>query len=263
MLIRLCIVQFDRSEKRPEVNRDKMTGLLKGIPAGTGVILLPEGWLGPLVIDHDDHTALLHDLQNCLPPGDPLLVTGGQYVRCPEGRVISTGALVNRREILFYDKHFPSGAIGERNFVVPGSRLPVASHRGIKAAAVLCVDLFYPEITRNLAMRGALLVLNPANIPAGRMDLWQHIGVTRAAENTVFLAMANNTLTRYPDGREVTGRSFVAGPDGIFFYDCGSEPGTYLVELDLGLVDRVRQRWKYLEDVRKSHLAPSKPGNNN
>lgn len=250
MPVKLCIVQFDRSDKRPEVNREKMTGWLKNIPPGTGIILLPEGWLGPRVIDRDDHTRLLQHLQNCLPPGDPLLISGGQYVRYPEGRVIATGALVNRKEIIYYDKRFPSGAIGERDFVAPGDRSPVVSHRGMRAAAVLCVDLFYPEITRNLALRGASLVLNPANIPAGRMDLWRHIGITRAAENTVFLAMANNTRTRYPDGREVAGGSFVAGPDGVFFHGCGSEPGIYPVELDLELVGRARLRWKYLDDVR-------------
>ncbi|WP_027365983.1 carbon-nitrogen hydrolase family protein [Desulfotruncus alcoholivorax] len=245
----LCIVQFDRSNRKPDINAQKMIQILKEVKEAD-FILLPEDWLGPLVVDEDYHMSVIGLMQNSLPSENILLISGAQYVRQSEV-IISTGAFVTKKRIAFYDKIFPSHAIGERHFVTPGTRQPVFEYRGIKVSAVVCVDLFYPEIVRKLALKGAQIIFNPANIPAGRMDLWQHIGITRAAENTVFLAMANNTRTSYPDGREVTGRSFVAGPDGLFFNDTDTEPGILRATLDISLIDQVRSRWKYLDDVSK------------
>lgn len=250
MAITLGIVQFDRSSGKPEVNHRKMVDLLEGISSpATDFILLPEDWLGPLIVKHEYYISVLNDLKNCLSSGNTLLAAGSQYVQYPD-KTISMGAFINKREMIYYDKHFPSRAIGERNFITPGNRLPVVEHNGIKAGAVVCVDLFYPETVRRLAMKGAALIFNPASIPASRAELWQHIGITRAAENTVFLAMANNTNTCYPDRRKVMGRSFVAGPDGIFFKDFGSEPGVYFTEINPDIIVRTRKRWGYLEDIK-------------
>lgn len=251
MKLTLCTVQFHRGSGNPEINIEKMSGLLENISSPADIILLPEGWLGPQILEHRHYMLMLEELKKLLPPG-ALLVSGAHYVRCREG-VISTGAFLNGAETTHYDKIFPSHAIGERNIIIPGTRQPLFVHRGITVAAVVCVDLFYPEIVRRLALRGASIIFNPANIPAVRMGLWHNIGITRAAENTVFLAMANNTGTRYPDGREVKGKSFIAGPEGAFFRDCGDLPGVYFTEIDLQLIEKARERWQYLADVQSLH----------
>jgi predicted amidohydrolase len=251
-------VQFDRSKKNPDVNLNKMLKLLESINSPVDIILLPEDWLGPAILSHQNYLSILKDLQYSLPSKDSLLISGAQYVHI-ENKTISTGAFICNKEIVFYDKHFPSYAIGERKFVMPGNKKPVINHRGVNMGSIICVDIFYPEIVRNMALRGAQIIFNPANIPAHRMDLWQHIGITRAAENTVFLVMANNSRTRYQDGREVMGRSFAAGPDGTFFQDFGCEPGVYYLEINLHMIDKVRERWKYLEDItRKNDLDQKK-----
>jgi len=251
--INLCTIQFDRSSGNPEINLDKMANWLNEVSSEVDIILLPEAWLGPLVIGYDFHLSVLRTLQNLLPAENVLLVSGAQYVRQTASVVVSTGAFIKKKQIIHYDKHFPSHAIGERDFIAPGSRLPVVDSGEIKSGTVVCVDLFYPEICRRHALRGASIVFNPANIPAERMGLWHHIGITRAAENTVFLAMANNARTSYPDGREVAGRSFVAGPDGMFFRDLGQTPGIYYTTLNLSLIEQVRNRWKYLEDIESRY----------
>ncbi len=251
--VTLHIVQFDRSTGKPEENHNKMIGWLKSIPPPADIILLPEAWLGPQIVDLAYYRSVLLDLLEHLPAENTLLVTGAHYVR-QNGDIVSTGSFLSQQEIIYYEKLFPSHAIGERNFVAPGRKTPVVSHRGVLLGSVVCVDLFYPEITRRLARRGAQIIFNPANIPAARMDLWQHLGITRAAENTVFLAMANNTHTFYPDGRKVAGRSFVAGPDGQFFTDFGPEPGIYRVDLELELIARTRRRWRYLKDIEEYPL---------
>lgn len=229
-----------------------MEEYLAEVPKDTEVILLPEAWMGSQVLTEEKYKELVFQLYKRLPQEGPLLIPGAQYVNMGS-KVYSLGMALGGKlkEPLYYPKIFPSQAIGERAYVEPGNRLLVIEHQGSGIGILVCVDLFYPELARNLALRGALLILNPANIPEERMPLWHSLGLTRACENTVFLAMANNTYTYYPDGREVKGESFVAYPDGYTLLTCGKEPGVYTLDLDLSLIPRVRQRWPYLEDIRK------------
>ncbi|HHW44765.1 MAG TPA: carbon-nitrogen hydrolase family protein [Desulfotomaculum sp.] len=251
--LKLAIVQFPRDTTNLNKNITLMQQYFSQITAGAEVILLPEDWLGATVIDWNDYRRIVTELFHTLKDSSsrPLLVSGAQYVRA-EGNIYSRGVVLGGAlsAPVAFEKHFPSRAIGERGYVKPGSLLPVVEHRGIALGMAVCVDIMYPELVRGLTLRGALLVLNPANIPATRMPMWQGIGIARACENTVFVATANNTATAYPDGREVLGESFVVYPDGYTLLACGREPGVFYFDLDLSRLDRVRRRWPYLEDVR-------------
>lgn len=248
MQIRLAVVQFPRAARDPEAGIRLMDGYLAEC-APADIVLLPEDWLGPQVIAWPDYAAVVGKLAAGLPPGC-LLVSGAQYVQTVDG-VFSRGLFwAPGREPVPFDKQFPSHAIGERGFVNPGRFLPVVEHCGVFIGAVVCVDLMYPELARRLALQGAQVILNPANIPASRLDLWHSLGLVRAAENTVFLACANNTATTYGDGRAVSGGSFVARPYGHGLIPTGSQAGVFYFDLDLAEIAAARERWPYLDDVR-------------
>ncbi|MDH7479446.1 MAG: carbon-nitrogen hydrolase family protein, partial [Syntrophomonadaceae bacterium] len=250
--IKLAIVQFPRRQPDRAFSIEHMARCLSAVDPDTDVVLLPEGWLGPSLMEDSEYQATMEELLGQIKAPDCLLASGAQYVKAASGRPLARGFFLSRQHPpVAYEKLFPSQAIGERRFIAPGSRLPVVEHRGLLVGAVVCVDFFYPEVVRSLALRGAVLILNPANIPANRMPLWHHLGVTRACENTVFVAMANNTEGIYPDRREIKGDSFVAFPDGYQLITFGPRPGIYYSELDLALIDQVRERWPYLEDLRR------------
>ncbi|MDA8333654.1 MAG: carbon-nitrogen hydrolase family protein [Peptococcaceae bacterium] len=245
--IRLAVVQFPRTAPDRAAHIHRMADYLVNLEPAD-IVLLPEDWLGPQVVPWPEYLGMVKILAAGLPPAC-LLVSGAQYVETADG-VFSRGLfLLPGREIPF-DKQFPSQAVGERGFVRPGRFLPVVEHRGVRLGAVVCVDLMYPELTRRLALQGAEVVLNPANIPADRLELWRALGLVRAAENTVFLACANNTGTSYEDGRPVSGGSFVARPNGCGFSAAGPCEGVYYFDIDLTEIKAVRRRWPYLADVR-------------
>jgi predicted amidohydrolase len=250
--VKLAVAQFPRQMYDLAPNLRLMSEYLAGIEPDTDIVLLPEGWMGPLFMGEEENLKLLAELFSRLKAPDCLLATGAQYLEV-EGKKIDRGFFISRRlgDPVPYDKLFPSQAIREREYIVPGIHLPVVEHKGVKVGAAVCVDIFYPELVRSLALRGASLVINPANIPTNRMTLWHQLGVTRASENTVFVAMANNTGTSYPDQRRITGDSFVAYPDGFQLFTFGTGPGIYYHRFDLSLIDQVRQRWPYLEDIRE------------
>lgn len=250
-VITLALVQSRRTPDSRE-NLARVTRHLEGL--GTAdVVLLAENWLADHVVPWEEYLDAVAALSNLLSP-QTLLAGGAQYVRAPQ--VVSRGAFVRAGRVLArYEKLFPSRAVGERGVFAPGAELPVVEQEGVRLAAAVCVDLFYPEVVRRLALAGAVLVVNPASIPYARVSLWQALGRVRAAENTIFVAMACNTGTYYPDGRAVSGGGFVAYPDGRPVLALGSGEGVFTVSLDLDLVAQVRERWPYLEDVRTKYTA--------
>ncbi|MGI9952774.1 carbon-nitrogen hydrolase family protein [Moorellaceae bacterium AZ2] len=248
---KLSIVQFSPDRTSLTKNLAAMEQYLSQVPADADFILLPEAWLGTTVLPWETYKEVVTSLYARLCCPDALLVGGAQYVRAGQ-KVYCRGMAFGGTSgvAVTYEKIFPSQAVGERLNVSPGSTLPVLDFRGVRLGIVICVDLFYPELVRSLALRGASLILNPVTVPANRISLWQSIGMTRAAENTVFLAVANNTQILYRDGREVPGQSFLAYPDGCTLLTCGPEPGVYTFTFDLSLITQVRQRWPYLTDVK-------------
>jgi predicted amidohydrolase len=96
---------------------------------------------------------------------------------------------------------------------------------------VVCSELWVPEPTRVLALRGAELVLSPAG--GGFTTLtenWQLITRARAIENNMYVALTNNL---WSDER---GAAMVAGPEHVVA-SSGYE------ELVTATLDLTRVRW--------------------
>ncbi len=161
-----------------------------------------------------------------------------------------------------YDKRFPSTAFNERNFCTPGNISPVFKVDNVRIGIVICVDALYPELTRNLALNNACIIFNPSNIPENRNELWKHVSVTRAVENTVFYIFVNNTNTFYPDGRMVKGHSIVVAPDGEVILEADEQEKVFQIQLDMNQIDKIRKRWRYLNDIR-STMTSFRPTMNN
>ncbi|RJQ29453.1 MAG: carbon-nitrogen hydrolase family protein [Peptococcaceae bacterium] len=251
--LKITIIQFPRKLHDPALNIRLMGEYFQQVPEDSDAVLLPETWLGGEKIPIEQYEETVFSLLAKLKAPQCLLVAGAHYTGSTN-HFFSRGFFCSKKDPrpVYYDKQFPSNAIGERKHIEKGVFLPLIEHNGIKMGAAVCVDLFYPEVVRSLAIRGSLIIFNPASIPEHRAIMWQQLGVARASENTVYVVMANNTASRYPDGRAVEGGSFIAFPDGATLLSCGKEPGVFNFIISLDLIDTVRQRWRYLEDIREN-----------
>ena len=262
MKIRLSIVQFARDKLNKEKNISRMTSLLKRIE-NTDIVCLPEMWMGAAILDEDETKGIISSLREIAVRNNYCLLTGGLLIKRDE-KIFSTCHVIkentetkkdrnkedrNSEAEGFYDKRFPSAAIGEREYISSGNSSGVFEVCGIKIGIAICVDAMYPEVIRELATGGALIIFNPSNIPEKRTELWKHISCARAAENTVFFVFANNTNTTYPDGRNVTGGSLIVSPEGEIILQAGKDEEILNIELNTADVDKIRQRWKYLKDI--------------
>lgn len=79
---------------------------------------------------------------------------------------------------------------------------------GAKIGAMICFDWIFPEISRALALKGAELLVHPANLV---LPYCQAAMITRSIENHVFTATANRigTEDRYGEKLTFTGMSQV------------------------------------------------------
>ena len=252
MKLRIALVQFGRDRLNKPKNVDRMLSTLSKIK-NVDVVCLPEAWTGgELFLEEKECKSILSSLCQLAAENNYNLLTGGLFNR--RGRkIFDTCHIINRdgKVIGFYDKRFPSAVFNERVFCSPGNVSPVFTVDDVKIGIVICVDALYPELTRNLALNNACIIFNPSNIPENRNELWKHVSVTRAVENTVFYVFVNNTNTLYPDWRMVKGRSLVVAPDDEVILEADEEEKVFQSELDLSRIDKIRKRWRYLNDIRK------------
>ncbi len=103
----------------------------------------------------------------------------------------------------------------ESLWFTPGNRklqvhdLPIA-----RVGMMICFDWRFPEVARSLALRGAHILLHPANLVQRPC---QGAMITRCVENNVFAATANRIGTdTKPNGESLTftGCSQIVAPDG-------------------------------------------------
>ncbi len=79
----------------------------------------------------------------------------------------------------------------EITFFQPGNeKPPVFTWHGQQFGVMICFDWFFPEMARSLALRGAQIILHPANLV---LPWCQKAMLTRSIENRVFTATANRT----------------------------------------------------------------------
>jgi predicted amidohydrolase len=114
---------------------------------------------------------------------------------------------------------------------VPANEFPVFDTVHGKVGLAMCSEVYVPEVTRALALRGAELIFMPAGTDKRRLwATWRALIWARAIENLAIVVTTQNLFA--PTDR---GLAMVAGPEDILFES--TAPGISFV--DVGL-ERIR-----------------------
>lgn len=120
---------------------------------------------------------------------------------------------------------------------VAGSDYPVFDTVHGKVGLAMCSEIYMPEVTRALALRGAELIFMPAGIEKHRLwPTWRTLIFARAIEN---LAIVVTTQNLFDHGER--GLAMVAAPEEILFES--TAVGSSLVDVSL-------ERLRYLRATR-------------
>lgn len=124
---------------------------------------------------------------------------------------------------------------------------PIVSIGSLKLGLSICYDLRFPELFRDLALRGADAVLVASAWYSGPLkdNHWLTLLRARAIENTCYTLGVNQTGPRF------CGLSAAFDPFGVMKASAGEEPELVMVDLDGERVAAVRRKLPVLEHCRR------------
>ena len=180
------------------------------------------------------------EVENCFREAarknDIWLIPGSIFER-RDGKVYNTAPVINPQGevIARYSKQYPfypyeKGVSGSDNFVV--FEVPGVGKVGL----VICYDIWFPEIIRQLTWMGAEAIIVPTLTNTIDRDVEVAISIANASINQLYFFSLNSA------GRLGNGKSIVVGPDGTVIHQASTNRDIIAVEMDFGHVRRVRER---------------------
>lgn len=145
----------------------------------------------------------------------------------------------------------------ETLYFTPGDKPPEVIDIGAaKIGMLICFDWVFPEVFRILALKGADIVVQPANLV---LPYCQDAMKTRSIENRIFTVTANRTGREERGGKEFlqfTGKSQVTDERGNVLVSVGEDEETLkIVEIDpVKARDKELNRYNSLLKNRKPEL---------
>ena len=188
---------------------------------------------------------------------DVWLIPGSFYEETEEGTFNTTpvidnkGDLVTKCRKLYPFLPYETGVAAGNEvcvFEIPGSG---------KVGIHICYDIWFPETSRALALKGAEVILHPSLTDTCDRDVERAMVKATAAQQQCYYIDVN------AGGDQGVGLSLIAGPDGEILHDALAGEEFMLVEVDFDRVRRRRKRGlkglgqpiKSYRDDPKQHLS--------
>jgi N-carbamoylputrescine amidase len=180
------------------------------------------------------------------------------YEKAMRGYYYNTAAVIDADGTYLgkYRKtHIPqTSGFWEKFFFTPGNLgYPVFKTKYATIGVYICYDRHFPEGARALGLNGAEIVFNPSATVAGLSQyLWKLEQPAHAVANGYYVGAINRVGVEAPwNIGKFYGSSYFVNPRGQILA-CGSEDGDEVVvaDLDLDMIDEVRQVWQFYRDRR-------------
>ena len=218
--LNLTYIQANLKWEDPQGNREHFDKLLKEVPAGTDLVLLPETFntafpVDPKVFSETEDGPTMQWLKqkaqalNTVVCGTLLLEVDGHYHNSlvwmrPDGSFE-----------LYHKRHtFSMG--GENQLVECGSKSLIVELKGWRIKPMVCYDIRFPVWSRNHYENGKCeydLGIYLANFPASRMNVWDTLLLARAIENQAYF-IGVNRVGDDPEEVHYSGHSQAISPKG-------------------------------------------------
>jgi deaminated glutathione amidase len=151
------------------------------------------------------------------------------------GKIFNQTNIINSDGKLlgYYRKVQPT--YGEIKWCFAGSEFPVFELSGIKIATMTCLDIYFPEICRIYAMKGAEIIFWPTLTHGPTQSGLECQYISRAIDNSIYLVQSN--ISRKPPyapyiGKYEPGRSSIVDYNGDIIANTGRRPGICFADID-------------------------------
>lgn len=245
-----AIYQMDIVPGDPESNRRRVEAwLINQVKEDKpDIVVLPEMWTTAYTLDQLDQIADLdgeptRSFLKELAKTYRVHIIGGSFANKAEGAIYNTALVINNEgeEVYTYDKIHLVPMLNEPAYLAGGRKQArVFELDGIKMGLIICYDLRFPELARELALKGAEVIYIVAEWPSARKDHWKALQLARAIENQCYI-ISSNRIGAY-DGVEFCGTSLIVDPWGTIVQEGSEEQEETLIEtIAASNVDRIRE----------------------
>ena len=142
----------------------------------------------------------------------------------------------------------------EKFYFKPGNLgYPVWDTSVGRIGLIICYDRHFPEVARELGLKGAELVFNPsATVESLSRYLWELEQPAHAVANGFWVAASNRVGVEAPlNPNKFYGSSYFCSPRGkIVAQASDSEDEVLVADIDLDEIREVRDTWQFFRDRR-------------
>lgn len=185
------------------------------------------------------------------------LIPGSFAEKVSDEKICNTVLTINREGNIIgkYRKiHlFDAAKYKESSYVEPGDDICVVDTDFGKIGVMVCYDLRFPELARSMCLKGAEIIVCPAEFPVGqplptRVDDWDILVKSTALTNVTYLIAANQFGNIHND--HPFGRSCIVDPRGITTAFAQGRECIIYGTIDLNYQSEVKQNLAVWENRR-------------
>lgn len=261
--IALCQMLGSMDKEESKAKAKKM--IQEAAANGAQVVVLPEMWNTPYSNDYFREYAEPQDgptvrfLSDLAKENDIYLI-GGSISELDQDKVYNTSYSFNRkgeligkhRKVHLFDIDVDGGIrFMESDTLTAGENTTVIETEYCKIGVAICYDVRFPELSRNMALEGAKVIVLPAafNMTTGPVH-WDLTMRARALDNQVYFAACSPA--RDMEGvYQAYGNSCIATPWGDFLAHADETENIVYGDIDLDHVEAVRRQLPLLQHRRK------------
>ena len=194
--MRIALLQYPIEWANPQANVGLLNERLQAIAGQADIAVIPEMFSTGFCTDRPGLAEewitgpTSQALQHMANTYDLAII--GSMVVSEQGRLYNRGFMFRPNDTpLYYNKHHLYRSGGEAEFFTPGNKRPIWDFRGIKIRLAVCYDLRFPVWLRQDKHNLYDILICVACWPTVRIQYWDVLLPTRAAENHCYAVGVN------------------------------------------------------------------------
>lgn len=256
--LNIAIVQTNLIWENKEKNIEKFSSIIEDIKGKPDIVLLPEMFT----------TGFSMNTKQLAEPANGDTVSWMKNIAASKGFALGGSVIIEEGgnhfnrfyfitpsgEIFQYDKRHLFRMGNENELYSRGTKRVVFEYLGWRIMLNICYDLRFPVWSRN--KRDYDLLINVANFPAPRRDVWNILLKARAIENQCYVAAVNRVGT---DGMNIayTGDSQFVSPKGLVMALAEENKETIIYgSLNMKELIEFREKFPVLLDLDEFEITP-------
>ena len=194
--MRIALLQYPIEWANPQANVGLLNERLQAIAGQADIAVIPEMFSTGFCTDRPGLAEewitgpTSQALQHMANTYDLAII--GSMIVSEQGRLYNRGFMFRPNDTpLYYNKHHLYRSGGEAEFFTPGNNRPIWDFRGIKIRLAVCYDLRFPVWLRQDKHNLYDILICVACWPTVRIQYWDVLLPTRAAENHCYAVGVN------------------------------------------------------------------------